>query len=334
MTRVAVIGGGAWGTALACVARRAGNETMLWARNEAIVASIAAGNGNPQYLKGVTLERDIAATSDLDAATAGAEIALLVVPAQFVRDVSARMASALAPGTPVALCAKGVEQDSGALMTEVLAETLPQAKVAVLSGPTFAQEVARDLPTAVTLAASDSDTAKRLAAAIGVPHFRPYQSDDPVGVEIGGAVKNVLAIACGIVAGRRMGDNARAALITRGLAEIVRLGMAKGARAETLMGLSGLGDLTLTCNAMQSRNFSLGAALGEGRALNDILKERRAVTEGVFSAGSVVDLAGRLGVEMPICQAVNRIVNDGDDIDRVISDLLSRPFAHEHNQAD
>lgn len=331
MTRVTVIGGGAWGTALACVARRAGNDTTLWARNETVVASIAAGRGNPHYLTDVSLEPDIAATSDLDAATSRAEIVLLVVPAQFVRDISARMAAALANGTPVALCAKGVEQNSGALMTEVLDETLPQAKVAVLSGPTFAQEVAQDLPTAVTLAASDGDTGKRLAAAIGVPHFRPYLSDDPVGAEIGGAVKNVLAIACGIVTGRRMGDNARAALITRGLVEIVRLGVAKGARPETLMGLSGLGDLTLTCNGMQSRNFSLGAALGEDRPLGDILKERRAVTEGVFSAGSVVALAERLGVEMPICQAVSRIVNDGDDIDRVIAGLLSRPFAHEHN---
>jgi len=334
MTRVAVIGGGAWGTALACVARRAGNATTLWARDEAVVASIAAGNGNPHYLTDVSLEADIAATTDLNAATGRADMVLLVVPAQFVREVSARMASTLATGTPVALCAKGVEQNSGALMTEVLAETLPQAKAAVLSGPTFAQEVARDLPTAVTLAASDSDTGQRLAAAIGVPHFRPYLSDDPVGAEIGGAVKNVLAIACGIVTGRRMGDNARAALITRGLAEIVRLGVAKGARPETLMGLSGLGDLTLTCNAMQSRNFSLGAALGEGRALDEILNERRAVTEGVFSANAIVALADRLGVEMPICQAVNRIVNEGDNIDRVIADLLSRPFAHEHNQTD
>lgn len=334
MTRIAVIGGGAWGSALACVARRAGNDTVLWARNEAVVASIAEDKGNPLYLRDVPLEAGIEATADLAAAVAGSDIVLLVVPAQFVREVTARMAPDLASGTPVALCAKGVEQASGALMTEVLAETLPQARVAVLSGPTFAQEVARDLPTAVTLASTDDDTNRQLSAAIGGPHFRPYLSDDPVGAEIGGAVKNVLAIACGIVSGRRMGDNARAALITRGLAEIVRLGMAKGARPETLMGLAGLGDLTLTCNAMQSRNFSLGAALGEGRSLADILKERNAVTEGVFSAGSVVALAERLGVEMPICRAVDRIVNEGDDIERVIADLLSRPFAHEQTPAD
>ncbi len=334
MTRVTVIGGGAWGTALACVARRGGNETTLWARDADVVEAINAGRGNPSYLDGVTLETGITATADLAAATRDSDIILMVVPAQFVRDISTAMAPNLQPSTPVAICAKGVEQKSGALMTEVLAETMPGAAAAVLSGPTFAQEVARDLPTAVTLAASDKATNERLAAAIGVPHFRPYLSEDPIGAEIGGAVKNVMAIACGIVAGRQMGDNARAALITRGLAEIVRLGVAKGARAETLMGLSGLGDLTLTCNAMQSRNFSLGVALGEGRTLADILKERRAVTEGVYSAGSVVALSERIGVEMPICQAVDRIVNGGDNMDRVIAELLSRPFAHEYNRAD
>jgi glycerol-3-phosphate dehydrogenase (NAD(P)+) len=334
VTRVAIIGGGAWGTALACVARRAGNETILWARDAAVVQPVNEQRTNPRYLTGITLEAGIIATTKLETAIADADIVLLVVPAQFVREISTAIAPHLQQGTPVAICAKGVEQKSGALMTEVLAETLPEAAIGVLSGPTFAQEVARGLPTAVTLAAPDPATNKALAAAIGVPRFRPYLSDDPVGAEIGGAVKNVLAIACGIVAGRQMGDNARAALITRGLAEIVRLGIAKGARPETLMGLSGLGDLTLTCNAMQSRNFSLGAALGEGRTLSEILDERRAVTEGVYSAGSVVALADRLGVEMPICRAVDRIVNYGEDIDQVIAGLLSRPFAHEHSRTD
>lgn len=334
MTRVAIIGGGAWGTALACVARRAGNETILWARNEAVVASINAGNGNRLYLKGVPIEPGITATSDLAVATTGANIAFIVVPSQFVRDVTMRMISSITAGIPIVLCAKGVERTTGALMSEVLAETLPSAKIAVLSGPTFAQEVARNLPTAVTLAASDRAIAEQLANVIGVPRFRPYLSDDPVGAEIGGAVKNVLAIACGIVTGRNFGDNARAALITRGLAEIARLGLAKGAHAETLMGLSGLGDLTLTCNATQSRNFSLGAALGEGRRLKDILGERKTVTEGVNSASSVTTLANRLGVEMPICHAVNRIVNRGEAIDQVISDLLSRPFTREQWPSD
>ncbi len=334
MTRLAVIGGGAWGTALACVARRAENETILWARDSTVVAAINKERMNRRYLDGVSLPVGIDATTDLKMATSNADIVLLVVPAQFVRDIASSMSPHLRPGIPVAICAKGVENNSGALMTEVLAETIPDAAIGVLSGPTFAQEVARGLPTAVTLAASNLATCEQLAAAIGVPQFRPYLSDDPIGAEIGGAVKNVLAIACGIVAGRQMGDNARAALITRGLAEIVRLGLAKGARAETLMGLSGLGDLTLTCNAMQSRNFSLGAALGEGRSLPEILAERRAVTEGVYSAGSVVALAKQLDVEMPICEAVDRIVNKGDDIDEVITDLLSRPFAHEHRRTD
>jgi glycerol-3-phosphate dehydrogenase (NAD(P)+) len=334
MTRVAVIGGGAWGTALACVTCRAGNETILWARNEAVVTSINAEEGNNLYLKDVALEPGIVATSDMESAIAGADIALIAVPSQFVRNVTSRMNPSVATDTPIALCAKGVERTTGALMSEVLAETLPQAKIAVLSGPTFAQEVARDLPTAVTLAASDRTIGERLATVVGVPHFRPYLSDDPVGAEIGGAIKNVLAIACGIVTGRNFGDNARAALITRGLAEIVRLGLAKGARAETLMGLSGLGDLTLTCNAMQSRNFSLGSALGEGRRLNDILKERNAVTEGVFSSSAVTALADRLGIEMPICHAVDRILNHGDEIDRVITNLLSRPFVREQPRPD
>jgi glycerol-3-phosphate dehydrogenase (NAD(P)+) len=230
---------------------------------------------------------------------------------------------------PVLLCAKGVEQGSLALMTEVAAEELPEAPQAVLSGPTFAAEVARGLPTAVTVAATDPDLAARFAAALGTPSFRPYASDDPVGAEIGGAVKNVLAIACGIVVGRRLGDNARAALITRGLAEIVRLAVAKGGRAETLMGLSGLGDLTLTCTAMQSRNHSLGVALGEGRALADVLAGRRSVAEGVASAASVTALAARLGVEVPIAAAVDSILHRDAAIDETIARLLARPFRRE-----
>ncbi len=317
---------------MACVARRAGNETLLWARDAAVAHSIDAGNGNPRYLVGVELEDGIAATADLALATRDADLILLAVPAQFLRDTALAMAPDLMKDTPVAICAKGIERGGGALMTEVLGEALPNAEAAILSGPTFAQEVARDLPTAVTLAAANPATGDRLAAALGVARFRPYLSDDPVGAEIGGAVKNVLAIACGIVSGRKFGDNARAALITRGLAEMMRLAVAKGGRAETLMGLSGVGDLTLTCNAMQSRNFSLGVALGEGRALDAVLAERRAVTEGVFSAESVVALAARLRVEMPICRAVDQIVNHGDDIAQIITELLSRPFAREGAQ--
>jgi len=334
LTHVAIIGGGAWGTALACVARRADNETAIWARDADVVTSINAGRGNPHYLTDVPLEAGITASTDLATITRDADTILIVVPSQFVSEITLSMAPHIRPGVPVVICAKGVEQGTGKLMTEVLAETLPTAKLAVLSGPTFAQEVARDLPTAFTLAAQEPDIGERLADELGTAHFRPYVSDDLIGAEIGGAVKNVLAIACGFVAGRNLGDNARAALITRGLAEIVRLGAAKGARMETFMGLSGLGDLTLTCNAMQSRNFSLGAALGEGRTLTEILSERRAVTEGVYSASSVVALAQDLGVEMPICQAVDRVVNDGEVIDQAIAGLLSRPFAREHARED
>ncbi|OHC73689.1 MAG: glycerol-3-phosphate acyltransferase, partial [Rhodospirillales bacterium RIFCSPLOWO2_01_FULL_65_14] len=236
-----------------------------------------------------------------------------------------RLKGALKPGRPVVICAKGIEQETFALMSEIVEATLPGTPLAVLSGPTFAIEVARDLPTGVTLACKDDKTGKALADMLSTPRFRIYRTDDVVGVEIGGAVKNVIAIGCGIVEGRRMGENARAALITRGLAEMARLGHAKGARPETLMGLSGIGDLTLTCNAMQSRNFSLGVALGGGEALADVVGQRASVAEGVFTAASVTGLARRLGVDMPICLAIDGIINHFADIDATIGGLLSRP---------
>jgi glycerol-3-phosphate dehydrogenase (NAD(P)+) len=328
MQRVAVIGGGAWGTALAATARRAGRDVVLWAREPEVVAAIRARRENPLFLPGVPLDPAIAATGDL-AEAVDADALLLVVPAQHLRRIAGQLAPHLRNGTPLVLCAKGIEQKSGAMMTEIAAEALPDAPLAVLSGPTFAIEVARALPTAVTLATSDEALGQALIAALGTREFRPYLSSDPVGAEIGGAVKNVLAIACGIVAGRRLGDNARAALITRGLAEMTRLAVAKGGRAETLMGLSGLGDLVLTCTAMQSRNHSLGAALGEGRALPEILGERRSVAEGVDSAAAVADLAARLGVEMPISAGVDAILHHGAAIDETIELLLARPFRSE-----
>ena len=214
-------------------------------------------------------------------------------------------------------------------MTEVVIETTINHPVAVLSGPTFAREVAVGLPTAVTLACEDEHVGQSLIEIIGGERFRPYYSDDPIGAEIGGAVKNVLAIACGIVTGKKFGDNARAALITRGLAEMVRLGLAKGAKFETMMGLSGLGDLTLTCNGTQSRNMSLGMALGEGRSLSDILAERRSIAEGVDSSRSMSALAKSLGVEMPICDSINRILHKNENVDNVIRALLRRPFRAE-----
>ena len=328
MGRIAIIGGGAWGTALACVARRAGHEAVLWAREPEVVEAVNAGRGNPLFLPDIPLDPGIRATGDV-AAAAGADTVLMVVPTQFTRGVAELLGPALRAGTPVALCAKGIERGTGALVPEIAAECLPDAPLAVLSGPTFAAEVARDLPTAVTLACADAATGRLLVDAIGTRRFRPYLADDPVGAAIGGAAKNVLAIACGIVTGRRLGDNARAALITRGLAEMARLGRAKGAKPETLMGLSGLGDLTLTCASPQSRNMSLGIALGEGRTLAEIVGERRSIAEGVDSAASVTALAERLGVDMPICCAVDRIVNKDEAIEAVIEELLARPFRTE-----
>jgi len=325
MNRIGVIGAGAWGTALAAVARRAGREVVVQAREADVVASINDDHVNARFLPDVPLDDGIKATSD-GAEAVTADAVLLVAPAQHLRVVCADLADAWPAGTPAVICAKGIEQETCALLSEVVAEALPGVPLAVLSGPTFAAEVAREQPTAVTLACADADLGEALTAALATPRFRIYSAGDLVGAQMGGAVKNVLAIACGIVEGRRLGDNARAALITRGLAEIVRLAQAKGAKAETLMGLSGLGDLTLTCNAMQSRNFSLGHALGEGRGLDDVLGERESVAEGVFSASAVTALARRHGVEMPICDAVDGIINAGADIDATVAGLLARPL--------
>lgn len=328
MNRVGIIGAGAWGTALATAARRAGREVILWAYEREVAEAINATGENARYLPGVRLDPAIRATADA-AEAAAADTLLLAMPAQRLRGLCATLAPALGPRPPAVICAKGIEQGSGALMTEVVAEALPGLPFAVLSGPTFAGEVARELPTAVTLACADAGLAETLAAALRTPRFRIYPSTDVVGAEVGGAVKNVLAIACGIVEGRALGDNARAALITRGLAEIVRLGLAKGARPETFLGLCGLGDITLTCNAQQSRNFSLGLALGRGERLEAVLGARHSVAEGVFTASSVVALARRLGVDMPISEAVDGILNHGDDIDNTIAGLLARPFKAE-----
>jgi glycerol-3-phosphate dehydrogenase (NAD(P)+) len=328
LQRVSVIGAGAWGTALSIVLRRARRDVLIWARTSDVAQTIRSRHENPLYLPGQRLDRAIHATADLFEA-AQCDLALLVTPAQHLRAVAKHLEPYLARTTPVVICAKGIEKESGLLMTEVTAAALPGRPIAVLSGPTFAAEVARGLPTAVTLACADSRLGAEIVQSIGTATFRPYLSDDPIGAEIGGAVKNVLAIACGICMGRRLGENARAALMTRGLAEMIRLGLARGAQPATLMGLSGLGDLSLTCNGLQSRNMSLGIALGERRRLEDVLGERRSVAEGVASAGAVVALARRLGVEMPISAAVDAIVNEAADIDATIANLLDRPFTVE-----
>jgi glycerol-3-phosphate dehydrogenase (NAD(P)+) len=329
MRRLAVIGGGAWGTALAQTAARAGAAIRLWARDPAIVASINRDRANPVYLPGVALDPAIVATTAPGTALADADGVLIAVPAQFLRVVLGGLAPLLPPDAPLLLCAKGIETHSLKTMSEVAAELVPAAPLAVLSGPSFAAEVARGLPTAVTIASRDAAVAGAWVAALGTPHFRPYSSDDPTGVEIGGAVKNVLAIACGIVEGRGLGDNARAALITRGLAEMVRLGVAKGAAAKTFRGLSGLGDVVLTCTAAQSRNYALGLALGRGAALPEVLAGRRAVVEGVASSAAVAALARRLGVEMPVVAAVDAVLHCGMAIDMMIAGLLRRPYRSE-----
>jgi glycerol-3-phosphate dehydrogenase (NAD(P)+) len=327
--RLAIIGGGAWGTALGIVARRAGSIPVLWARDHDVVAAINERHENPLFLPGAALDPAIIATCDIDAALAGADAALLAVPAQFLRSVIAVLRSAVPEGLPLLHCAKGIEVGSLKTMSEVAAELLPNSPFAVLSGPSFAAEVARDMPTAVTIAAHDPALARALITALGSRRFRPYQSDDPIGAEIGGAVKNVLAIACGTVLGRGLGDNARASLITRGLAEMIRLGLAKGSRAETFRGLSGLGDLVLTCSASQSRNFGLGLALGSGEDLGTALSGRRSVVEGVATASAVASLARRHSIEMPISEAVEAVLYRGASIDAMIDGLLRRPYRAE-----
>jgi glycerol-3-phosphate dehydrogenase (NAD(P)+) len=332
MQRYGVIGGGAWGTALAQILRRAGREVVLWAREPETVEAINRDRANPLFLPGVPLEDGIRATGDLGS-LAKAEALLLTVPAQHLRAIACDIAPHLRAGTPVVICAKGIEEKTGALMSEAAGLSLPQARLAVLSGPTFAFEVAKGLPTAVTLATADEKLGAVLGEDLGSRAFRPYLSNDPIGAQIGGAVKNVMAIACGIAMGKKFGDNARAAIITRGLAEMVRLALAKGGKAETLMGLAGLGDLTLTCTGLQSRNLSLGIALGEGQKLDDILAGRCSVAEGVASSAACVALAARLGIDMPISAAVDAILHKGAAVDREIAALLARPFRAEAHGA-
>ena len=329
LQRIAVIGGGAWGTALALVATRAGREAILWAREREVVEAILKGRENALFLPGVRLDPPFAVTDEFHAALEEVDTAILAVPAQFLRALLAEVARYIPPKAMLVLAAKGIERESGALLSEAVGAALPEHPLAILSGPTFAAEVAKGLPTAVTVAARERAAAERVAQALGGRGFRPYVSDDPAGVEIGGAVKNVIAIACGIVVGRGLGENARAALLTRGLAEMTRLGLAKGAKAETFMGLSGLGDLALTCGSPQSRNMSLGAAIGAGRALADILAERRSVAEGVTTAPAVVRLAKKLGVEMPISAAVDAVLHHGAKLDETIETLLRRPLKAE-----
>ncbi len=326
---VGVIGGGAWGTALAALCAANGVPTTLWAREEAVIRAINERRENTLFLPGVPLPDRLNAAESLGMAAAS-EAILFVVPAQFSRAAFAELRSiAAAPGSPVALCSKGIERDTGLLMTEVLAAVWPEAKPAVLSGPSFARDVATGMPTAVTLACADADLGGRWMATVGAPHFRPYLSDDLTGAELGGAIKNVLAIAAGVVQGRGLGDSARAAVIARGFAEFQRLGVALGAKRETMAGLSGLGDLILTACSPQSRNMSLGLELGRGRPLSEILAERNTVSEGVATAGAIHELAQKAGVDAPICEAVAALVSGQRTVDDIIAALMARPFTTE-----
>ena len=328
MKRIGVLGGGAWGTALAQVCARAGLEPLIWARESEVVEAIVSTQSNPLFLPGVVLEKNVSATAN-PRDLLGADAILAVTPAQHLRAILAPLSAEIREGLPVILCAKGVEAGTLKLMSEVLAEAAPSAAPAVLSGPSFASEVARGLPTAVTLASADLDLAKALAQAIATPTFRPYVSGDMIGAEAGGAIKNVLAIACGVAEGRGLGQSARAALITRGFAELTRLAVALGGAAETVAGLCGLGDLVLTCSSTTSRNFSLGEALGRGATLEEALAGKLSVAEGVASAPAVTALAARHGVETPICEAVRQILAGESAVDPAIASLLARPLKSE-----
>ena len=324
--KIGIIGAGAWGTALAQALASDGSEVIVWAREPELVAEINASRTNSLFLPSARLAPTIRATNDL-ADLDRLPVLLVVVPAQHL----ARVLSALPPAPrDLVLCAKGIEATTGRLMADVAAEAAPEATIAVLSGPTFAHEVAAGLPTAVTLACAGGEAQwQRLAPLVSRPTLRPYYSDDVTGAEIGGAVKNVLAIACGVVDGLALGQNARAALIARGYAEMLRFGMARGARAETLSGLCGLGDLVLTCSSTSSRNFSLGKALGEGQSAAEALAGKNSVAEGAFTAPILADLARSAGIAMPIVQAVNRLLAGEAPARAVVAELLARPLKAE-----
>ena len=321
---IGVIGGGAWGTAIAQVMASDGSSVRLWAREPEVVAGINDRHENASFLPGIPLVPSVQATADI-VGLSDAELIFVVTPAQHMRSVLAGLPQNCAP---LILCSKGIESGSLKLLHQVAGEAVSGSPVAVMSGPTFAHEVARGLPTAVTLAAHDMATAVHLAEQVARATLRPYASDDLAGAEIGGAVKNVLAIACGVVEGAGLGQNARAALIARGFAEMTRFGLARGARAETLSGLSGLGDLVLTCSSTSSRNFSLGLGLGQGGLARELLADRRTVAEGAFTAPVLAEAARAVGVDMPVTDAVNRLLG-GAAAAEVIGALLARPLRAE-----
>jgi glycerol-3-phosphate dehydrogenase (NAD(P)+) len=325
--RIGVIGAGAWGTALAMVAARAGCSVTLWAREAAVVDSLTHAHENKQFLPGIALPPSLKATGEL-AGAAKADALLLAVPAQSLRAMLSQLTPHIAPGTPVMLCAKGIERGSGKLLSEVLTEAAPMAEPAILSGPSFAQDVARGLPTAVTIAAR-APAAARLQASMGAPTFRPYASNDITGVALGGAAKNVYAIACGTVEGLGLGESARAGLLARGFAELARLGRTLGARRATLMGLSGLGDLVLTATSATSRNFAFGQALGRGESLTALRGPGRPLAEGVETAPALVARGRAMGVELPIAEAMADLLDGRMTPGEAVMRLMSRPLKTE-----
>jgi glycerol-3-phosphate dehydrogenase (NAD(P)+) len=321
-SRIAVLGGGAWGTALALASIAAGRDTILWAREDDVVADIARTGENKRFLPGVTLPKSLRVTGALEDAT-GADAMLLVMPAQVLAGFARTLAPLITPGAPLVICAKGIEKDTGLLVNEVLAKAAPQATPAILSGPSFARDVAKGLPTAVTIAAP-GDIAERLQASLGSSTFRPYASDDMTGVALGGAAKNVYAIACGVVEGLGLGENARAALLARSFAELARLGEALGAKRETLMGLSGLGDLVLTATSKSSRNFSFGVELGQGKSLAELDAPGHPLAEGVATAPALVKRAHAERVELPIAEAMADLLSGSLPLGEALMRLMSR----------
>ena len=327
MKRIGVIGAGAWGTALAQMLSSGGRDVLIQAREQEVVDAINTRHENTMFLPSVELHETLKATTDLHE-VAKRDVLLIVTPAQHVRTTLETIKEDLTPETILVICSKGIELQSGKLLSEVCDEVTPDQTTAILTGPTFASEIAAGLPAAATLGIADTEIADQLQDLLGVNNFRPYTTTDIIGVQLGGAIKNVIAIACGVVYGRELGESARAALLTRGVAEIARLGVAMGAHKTTLLGMCGIGDLMLTASSMQSRNFSLGAALGEGRSMDSILKQRNAVTEGIHTARSTLDLAKRYAVDMPITEAVYKCLHEGLSVDDAIEQMLNRPFKY------
>lgn len=328
MHKIGVIGAGAWGTALSQALATTGRDVTIWAREPEVIAAINNEHENTTYLKGVKLSEDLRATDNL-ADVCSKEVILIMTPAQHVRATLESIKSELSDGKPFIICAKGIEQETGMLMSEVAEEVIPDGNVGILTGPTFASEVGRGLPCAVTIAVKDKEIGRQVIEALGSRTLRTYLTTDLIGAQMGGAIKNVIAIACGVIDGMEMGESARCALLTRGLTEIGRLAKAMGAKKETLMGMCGVGDLVLTASSMQSRNFSLGVALGQGKTLEEILGDRIAVTEGVHTAKALRVMASNNAVDMPISKAVYEFLHEDMPIKDVIQRVLDRPLRAE-----